>query len=72
MRGGGRVRGGEDERYDRLLKNMKKNNVDKEGPRPPERWVRGAQPPGKRIKRVYILIYVYIAIYVHIYTLVEP
>ena len=38
-----------------------KNNVDKEGPppaRPAERGVRGAQPPGKRIKRVYIYMYI--------------
>ena len=27
--------------------------------RPPERGVRGAQPPGKRKKRVYISIYIY-------------
>ena len=31
--------------------------------RPPERGVWGAQPPGKRKKRVYILIYISIYIY---------
>ena len=48
-----------DEKVDPNKVKKTKNNVDKEGSppvRPPERGVQGAQPPGKRIKKVYINI----------------